>query len=300
MGVTRAQGYIAENIESMILFAILALALNLLAKSKGFFMLPPSSSTTSPKQSLLFKQVVGCFGIYMGYSMIFAPALSYLCRLFFAKYFPEAAPPFTLLSWVQFSTIALTLITLFFYAKSENRLLMKKIWKDYSIPNPTSPIVDWIVGALTWILGFPVVAVIGQLCDILLYLFFGMQTYEQVAVRYLKMTLGSPPLLAIALFTILLAAPVIEEFLFRGMLQTWIKNKIGTKAAILITSLFFALFHLSASQGFGNISLALSLFCFACFLGFIYEKKASLFASIGLHMAFNAISTIRILFFPET
>lgn len=300
MDESGAQGYIAENIESMILFAILALALNLLAKSKGFFTLPPPSMPTSPKQSLQFKQVAGCFGIYMGYSLIFAPAASYLCRLFFAKFFPDAAPPFTLLSWVQFTTISLTLITLFFYAKGEDRLLMKKIWKDYSIPSPTPPLADWIIGALTWILGFPIVAVIGQLCDVLLYLFFGMQTYEQVAVRYLKMTLGSPPMLAIALFTILFAAPVIEEFLFRGMLQTWIKNKIGTKAAVLLASMCFALFHLSASQGLGNISLALSLFSFACFLGFIYEKKASLFASIGLHMAFNAISTIRILFFPET
>lgn len=300
MEEAQTHAYITENIESMILFAVLAFGLNGLARSKGFFTLPPPAPILSPKLKLRFRQVAGSFGIYMGFTLIFTPVLAYLFRVFFAKFFPGAALPFTLLSWVQFSTISLILFTLFIYSKGEDRSVMKKIWKDYSIPNPSSPLVDWIIGALTWILGFPVVAVVGQLCDLLIYLFFGTQAYEQVAVRYLKMTLGSPPLLVIALFTILFAAPIIEEFLFRGMLQTWVKNFVGTKAAILISSLFFALFHLAASQGLGNISLALSLFSFACFLGFIYEKKASLFASIGLHMTFNAVSTFRILFFSET
>ena len=77
----------------------------------------------------------------------------------------------------------------------------------------------------------------------------------------------------IALFTIIIAAPVTEEFIFRGMLQNWLKTKLGTKSAIITASACFALFHLSSSQGLGNISLALSLFSFACFLGFIYEKQ---------------------------
>ena len=32
---------------------------------------------------------------------------------------------------------------------------------------------------------------------------------------------------------------------------------------------------------------------------FIYERQASLFASFALHMTFNAVSTFRILFFPD-
>ncbi|MCX6990118.1 MAG: CPBP family intramembrane metalloprotease [Chlamydiae bacterium] len=289
-----AQGHIGENIETIVLFAILALFLNMIAKSKGFFTLPPPGPFS--KQQIFGRQVASCFGIYLSYSLLLAPFITYLCKLFYTN----IDLPVALISWVQFSTISLILITLFVYAKRQDRTLMKRIWKDYSLPNPSSPLTDWVIGALTWVLGFPVVVVVGELCDTLIYLLFGMQPYEQVAVRYLKMTLESPPMLIIALFTILIAAPVIEEFLFRGMLQTWLKNRLGTKAAILIASMCFALFHLAASQGLGNISLALSLFSFACFLGFIYEKKGSLFASIGLHMTFNAVSTLRILFFSET
>jgi membrane protease YdiL (CAAX protease family) len=69
--------------------------------------------------------------------------------------------------------------------------------------------------------------------------------------------------------------------------------------AILLSALCFALFHFAPSQGIGNISLVGSLFLFALFLGFIYERQASLFASVGLHMTFNTVSTFRILFYPE-
>jgi membrane protease YdiL (CAAX protease family) len=178
--------------------------------------------------------------------------------------------------------------------------MIRPLWKDFSIPTSTSIIKDFFSGAAVWLLGFPVVAVTGQICDLLSYLIFGMQPYEQVAVRYLKMTLSSMPMLFVALFSILIAAPVIEEFLFRGMLQSWLKSRLGTKAAILLSSLAFSLFHMAASQGLGNISVVVSLFSFACFLGFIYEKRGSLFASIGLHMTFNTISTFRILFFSES
>jgi membrane protease YdiL (CAAX protease family) len=74
---------------------------------------------------------------------------------------------------------------------------------------------------------------------------------------------------------------------------------LGTKAAILLTSLAFALFHYSGSQEIGNVSLIASLFTFALFLGFIYEKQSSLFASIGLHMTFNLASALRILLAAE-
>ncbi len=173
---------------------------------------------------------------------------------------------------------------------------MRAIWKDRTRPDAKPISYDLFLGALAWFLAFPAVAAIGQVCDLLIYWLFNVESYEQVAVRFLRMSLGSSYLLPVALLTILVLAPVIEEWLFRGFLQTWFKQHLGRKAAILLTSLAFALFHLSASQGMGNIPLATSLFLFACYLGFLYEKQGSLFAPIGLHMAFNAVSSLRIVF----
>ena len=149
---------------------------------------------------------------------------------------------------------------------------------------------------MTWVLAVPITVIVEQLADIVVYALFGLENYEQEAVRYLKAALNSPSRLTAALLLILGAAPLIEEFLFRGLLQTWVKKYLGVKAAILIASLAFALFHISPAHGVGNISLVPSLFTFSCFLGFIYERQQSLYASITLHMVFNCVTTLRILF----
>jgi hypothetical protein len=299
MDMSQSQGYISEGLETLFFFLIIAIGACYFARSRGFFHLILRSNPII-KDQLKIHHVLSCFGIYLGYSIILMPIVSYLIRKTLSFFNFNTIAPIAILSALQLISMILIIATLALYGKKIAPTLMRKIWKDDLIPDATHPFYDWLIGALTWLIGFPVVAVIGQICDLIVYAFFGMQSYEQVAVRYLKMTLTSTPMLLIALFTILIAAPIVEEFLFRGLLQNWLKNKLGTKAAILIASFCFALFHLSSSQGIGNISLAVTLFCFACFLGFIYEKKASLFASIGLHMTFNAVSTFRILFFSDS
>ena len=277
-----------EYLPSILLFGLLGVILLKVAKSYGFFRLPESHS-----HPVSFKIVLSVFLIYLGMTMLAAPGLIQLILL-----------TSTNLSSIVFGGIQLgTLLVLFalfyLYCKAQSPTLFKKIWKDRSIPHPKSIAVDFFMGVMTWIIAFPLVIAVGELADMILYLFFGFESYEQVAVRYLKTTLGSPSMLSIALFTILIAAPVIEEFLFRGCLQAFLKRHMRPKYAICLSALCFSLFHVSSTQGLGNFSLVASLFLFALFLGFIYERQGSLFASTGLHMTFNAVSTLRILFFPE-
>ncbi len=127
------------------------------------------------------------------------------------------------------------------------------------------------------------------------YALFKVTTYDQVAVLYLKIAMQSPMLLLSMLVSILVVAPILEEFLFRGLLQTYLKNYLGKKGAIFVAALLFGLFHFNSAQGVGNISIILSLFSFGCFLGFIYERQGSLLASISLHATFNAINVLYIL-----
>ena len=130
----------------------------------------------------------------------------------------------------------------------------------------------------------------------LLFVIFRFEGYEQVAVKYLKTTFENPAMTVLALISIVIIAPIVEEFLFRGALQTYLKRRLPPKTAIIVASACFGLFHFSFEQGFGNISLIVSLFVFGTFLGYVYEKQGSLYASIGLHLAFNFISSVRILF----
>jgi membrane protease YdiL (CAAX protease family) len=278
----------AEYIQPILFFGLLGLILLKAAESYGFFRLPESRS-----HPVSLKIVLYAFAIYIGMTMLVAPGLIQLILLFGVEL------PAAFFGWFQLG-ILVTIFALFYlHCKAQSPTLFKKIWKDRSIAHPRPVIVDFLIGVMTWFIAFPLVIAIGELADMILHLFFGFESYEQVAVRYLKTTLESPSMLSIALFTILIAAPVIEEFLFRGCLQTYFKRHMSSKYAICLSALCFALFHFSSSQGLGNFSLVASLFLFALFLGFIYERQGSLFASVGLHMTFNTVSTLRILFFPE-
>jgi membrane protease YdiL (CAAX protease family) len=262
------------------------------ALSYGFFRLPFRDRKSNPVH---FITVAVAFAIYLGMTMLVAPLVIKLIKSFSS----EETASVTALGWMQLLLLGAIFALFYLYCKAQSPTLFSWIWKDRSIPHPKPIATDFMMGVMTWFIGFPLVLALGQLMDMLLYLFFGFENYEQVAVRYLRTTLGSPSMLAVAIFTILIAAPIIEEFLFRGCLQNFFKRYMTPKHAIMLSALCFSLFHFSASQGLGNISLVASLFLFALFLGFIYERQASLFASVGLHMTFNAVSTFRILFFPD-
>lgn len=281
----------AESIEYFLFFGVIAFIVNWIAWRRGFFKIP--SEKAPHLASMTIQIVLSVFAIYLGMALIVAPLL--------AKLFPlqrETESELLLASTVyQLFILSSIAILLVWYSCRQDPQLIRSIWK---APAKDRPIYkDFAMGAATWVLGFPLVAAIGQLCDLLIYFFTGVEKYEQAAVHFLKMSLSSHLLFILAAVTVILFAPFIEEFLFRGCLQTFLKKHLGRKAAIMLASLCFALFHLAPSQGVGNISLAISLFVFSCFLGFIYEKRASLFASIGLHMTFNVVSTLRILWMPE-
>lgn len=92
-----------------------------------------------------------------------------------------------------------------------------------------------------------------------------------------------------------LIAPVGEELLFRGVATTaWVRS-LGVRAGILRAALFFALAHVLTIGGasFGEAA-ALAFVGFATrlpvalVLGWVYVRRASIWAPIGLHAAFNA------------
>ena len=81
------------------------------------------------------------------------------------------------------------------------------------------------------------------------------------------------------------AAPICEEFVFRGVIQSAYQKYFSPFKAILIASLLFALFHLRL-QGFaGLIPIALVL-------GFTYWRTRSILASMMVHFANNLFSVI--------
>ena len=173
-------------------------------------------------------------------------------------------------------------------------------WRDLK---KASYLEDFRFAASAWLISFPLVIFMNQLIDFLLHIIFRISTLpDQLAVRFLKMTFQDPLQFFLTVFTIVILAPLIEETLFRGFLQSFIRQHLGSKRAILITALCFSFFHYSPEQGLANISIIGSLFSLALFLGFVYDRRRSLAASIALHGYFNAINVLNLYFlggFPK-
>ena len=96
-----------------------------------------------------------------------------------------------------------------------------------------------------------------------------------------------------------LVAPIAEEVLFRGFATTAWARDFGPRRALIQGAVFFALVHVltvtgnTAGEAFG---LALIGFAtrvpVALALGWLFLRRGSLWAPIGLHAAFNAILLI--------
>jgi len=154
-------------------------------------------------------------------------------------------------------------------------------------------------GVLSWLVCFPISLIVGQVIWFGLYVIGYESNLEQEAVQHLKQVIQFPVLFTATLAIIVIFAPIAEEVLFRGLLQSWLAAKWGVTKGILVTSAVFSLFHFSVTQGLANIELIVSLYVLSCFLGYMYVKQRSLWASIGLHMTFNVFGVIMILFFDN-
>lgn len=91
---------------------------------------------------------------------------------------------------------------------------------------------------------------------------------------------------AVNYLTIVLVAPVIEEFFIRGILLTRWTVKWGVTWAILASSIVFGLLHTNVIGGF----------CFACVMAIFYIRTKSLFVPIFLHILNNLTAWIAVYF----
>lgn len=120
--------------------------------------------------------------------------------------------------------------------------------------------------------------------------------------------MDSVPKLLLLFVTTAIATPIVEEFLFRGLLigglerlaqaikvgdlESWEQENEGKvwhdrfDWPVIISSLVFALMH------FGQGAAPVPLFLLALALGYLYRQTGSLIAPIVLHMVLNSMTLI--------
>ncbi len=92
--------------------------------------------------------------------------------------------------------------------------------------------------------------------------------------------------------SVVVAAPLAEEFLLRGVMLRGLLKHTSPLVAIIYSALFFALIHM-------NLYQALPAFLIGVFMGWVYYKSGSLWLTILIHFVNNGTSTLFTLLFPQ-
>ncbi len=96
--------------------------------------------------------------------------------------------------------------------------------------------------------------------------------------------------IATILFATVILAPVVEELVFRGMLQKSLTRRLPTWAAIAVSAVVFSAMH-------GDINSAPALAVVGAIFGTLYHLTGSLRLTIAAHLANNLFAMLASNFF---
>ncbi len=154
----------------------------------------------------------------------------------------------------------------------------------------TSWLLAVAAGTRMWVITITATQILARLLQFLLPLILPRQLFqEQVITEEIREQLSTRPDL-LYIFCIAMLIPIAEEIFFRGILQTFFKNKLSRCKAILASSFIFAVTHTEASLG--SLIFVPTLFVFSLCTGFIYEKVQHIAAPITLHILFNSCQLV--------
>lgn len=97
----------------------------------------------------------------------------------------------------------------------------------------------------------------------------------------------------IGMLMVVVMAPVLEEILFRGLIQNSASREYGPVRGILIASAIFGIIHLVPQQ-------VINAFFCGIILGYIYYRTKSLIPVIAIHLLNNGVAYISARMSPDT
>ena len=135
------------------------------------------------------------------------------------------------------------------------------------------------IGAVAWVFVFLVSAALEWILR---------QLGQQIGGQQLAVDLlGNVPF-AVGIVGVAVVAPIAEELFFRGVtLNAW-EREYGPRRGLWGSALLFTAIHVPD----GGIFIVPPILILALVLGITYQRTRSLPMVIGIHAAFNAISTI--------
>lgn len=277
---------IHEQIQEKLLVFWLALAVGLPAIFFGWRMGLFRSFQASSLPAIRGVDVLKGFGYFLFMQILLVPALVAAAYAYLGAPIIENI---IMRAWLNLFTVAggfAACVLVFCEMPSSQRLL---VWNQTEKPW----IFQVVIGVAALLVIYPIIIAVNQLISIVILRYFHTPFIEQNVVQFIRSVKDQPLLFALNALAITIIVPITEEFLFRGLLQGWLKSKFhNVTIAIAITSIIFAFFHFSSMHGISNIELITTLVLLSCMLGYIYERQRSLWAPVGFHSLFNGLSLL--------
>lgn len=128
----------------------------------------------------------------------------------------------------------------------------------------------------------------GYAASLLLCNWFDKPPHTQRIAEMLLAATGFSWYLGLA--TVVVAAPLFEEFIFRVFLYSSLRKWLGAGQAVVLSAMIFAMVHWEP----GNMFVLLPIFLLGAFLALLYEKSQSWPAAAAAHAFHNALTMIYI------
>lgn len=218
-----------------------AFAANWLAYTRGFYRLPKQSDKETPLITTF--QLTCIFGIYVILSYLITRVILVYLFSILKQHNPSLTSlPISMITGLQFGIMATLLFVMQWFMFGQNRDTFYKIWKDRTHQPVSSIFLDLWLGVITWFMSFPIVSIISDLVDASMKALFQLKDYEQNAVRFVKVAKSTPISLTFALLSVLVAAPLLEEFLLEEfskpiLRKGWVLRQLSSYR--LSSSLYF-------------------------------------------------------------
>ena len=101
---------------------------------------------------------------------------------------------------------------------------------------------------------------------------------------------------AVSILILGVLGPIVEEFLYRELLITGFSDYVPAGVAIVLSSLLFALAHLSWGVGITEVVLIIPHFFNGIVLGILFQKTKKLIFPITLHVGLNMMALLPLVF----
>ncbi|MEY7850017.1 lysostaphin resistance A-like protein [Natrarchaeobius sp. A-rgal3] len=247
---------------------------------------PPASSDQAPSRSGIVAALGSIGFVVVPFAVVFAIAFAVMIALVVAFGLSGDIDGFENFLTGEFEIIALVAepvlfgaVTAGLAALSFSQGWIRKRALGIELPTPKELLVG--AGSVVALLGIAII--VGFITEQL-----GVPSSEHSLLTE-ERAVGYYVLLAV--ISILLIGPV-EELLFRGLIQNYVRPAFGSAGAVVWTSILFAAIHLPVYLTIGFSSAIASLaavFALSLVMGGVYEKYRNLVLVMLIHGVYNAV-----------